>query len=158
MRADGSRYRARSRLVEGTCKIHCAPYSPPTDKNAGGPIRIRHSWYHLRLFNREGGCLAAKLRPGNVHSARGPGGIAVARDRPRIDGDGVASLESGCNEAKARFRPARNNRVNRFHRGAAAVAEKLLPPYRYAADLSYKHLGRQGHIGNSGLKAREGKP
>src|SRR5712691_4151053 len=28
--------------------------------------------YHpLRLFNREGDCLAAKLRPGNVHSAEG---------------------------------------------------------------------------------------
>jgi hypothetical protein len=28
--------------------------------------------YHpLLLFNREGGCLAAKLRPGNVHSAAG---------------------------------------------------------------------------------------
>ena len=27
------------------------------------------SWYHpLLLFNREGDCLAAKLRPGNVHS------------------------------------------------------------------------------------------
>ena len=28
--------------------------------------------YHpLQLFNREGDCLAAKLRPGNVHSAEG---------------------------------------------------------------------------------------
>jgi hypothetical protein len=28
--------------------------------------------YHpLPLFNREGDCLAAKLRPGNVHSAEG---------------------------------------------------------------------------------------
>lgn len=28
--------------------------------------------YHpLLLFNREGDCLAAKLRPGNVHSAEG---------------------------------------------------------------------------------------
>jgi hypothetical protein len=28
--------------------------------------------YHpLRLFSREGDCLAAKLRPGNIHSAEG---------------------------------------------------------------------------------------
>ena len=39
--------------------------------------------YHpLLLFNREGDCLAAKLRPGNVHSADGWGVIAAARDRP----------------------------------------------------------------------------
>ena len=25
----------------------------------------------MQLFNREGDCLAAKLRPGNVHSAKG---------------------------------------------------------------------------------------
>jgi hypothetical protein len=36
--------------------------------------------YHpLLLFNREGDCLAAKLRPGNVHSAEG-WRIAAARD------------------------------------------------------------------------------
>ena len=28
-------------------------------------------YYRLLLFNREGDCLAAKLRPGNVHSAEG---------------------------------------------------------------------------------------
>jgi hypothetical protein len=38
--------------------------------------------YHpLLLFNREGDCLAAKLRPGNVHSAEGVVGTAAARDR-----------------------------------------------------------------------------
>ncbi len=38
--------------------------------------------YHpLLLFNREGDCLAAKLRPGNVHSAADWGGRAPARDR-----------------------------------------------------------------------------
>ena len=37
--------------------------------------------YHpLLLFNREGDCLAAELRPGNVHIAEGLGGIAAARD------------------------------------------------------------------------------
>ena len=36
--------------------------------------------YHpLLLFNREGDCLAAQLRPGNVHSAEGRGVIASGR-------------------------------------------------------------------------------
>jgi len=34
--------------------------------------------YHpLLLFNREGDCLAAKLRPGNVHSAEGWGEVLL---------------------------------------------------------------------------------
>ncbi len=54
-----------------------------------------HSAYHghfestcydpLLLFNREGDCLAAKLRPGNVHSAEGwePGSADLVRqDKP----------------------------------------------------------------------------
>jgi hypothetical protein len=33
---------------------------------------LRATCYHpLLLFNREGDCLVAKLRPGNVHSADG---------------------------------------------------------------------------------------
>ena len=38
--------------------------------------------YHpLLLFNREGDCLAAKLRPGNVQQRRAVGGRAPAGDR-----------------------------------------------------------------------------
>ena len=37
--------------------------------------------YHpLLLFNRDGDCLAAQLRPGNVHSAEGWDETPVARD------------------------------------------------------------------------------
>ena len=37
--------------------------------------------YHpLLLFSREGDCLAAKLRPGNVHRCRGLGRTFAARD------------------------------------------------------------------------------
>ena len=39
---------------------------------AGGNGHFESTCYHpLLLFNREGDCLAAKLRPGNVHSAEG---------------------------------------------------------------------------------------
>jgi Transposase DDE domain group 1 len=34
-------------------------------------------YYPLLLFNREGDCLAAKLRPGNVHSAEGWDGLLL---------------------------------------------------------------------------------
>jgi hypothetical protein len=40
--------------------------------------------YHpLLLSNREGDCLAAKLRPGNVHSADGWEDMLCPPDRPR---------------------------------------------------------------------------
>ena len=36
------------------------------------PFQLSSTCYHpLLLFTREGDCLAAKLRPGNVHSAEG---------------------------------------------------------------------------------------
>ncbi len=39
--------------------------------------------YHpLLLFNREGDCLAAKLRPGNVHSAEAGSADLVRQDKP----------------------------------------------------------------------------
>ena len=45
--------------------------------------------YHpLLLFNRDGDCLAAKLRPGNVHSAEGWERVAAAGGRaPATDGE-----------------------------------------------------------------------
>ena len=46
----------RFRRIPGW-RTECAPWQP------GG--------HPLLLFNREGDCLAAKLRPGNVHSADG---------------------------------------------------------------------------------------
>ena len=48
--------------------------------------------YHpLLLFNREGDCLAAKLRPGNVHSADGWEDLLLPEiDRQQVQGKEVA--------------------------------------------------------------------
>jgi hypothetical protein len=50
------------------------------------------TWYHpLLLFNREGNCLAAKLRPGNVHSADGWEELLLPEiDRQQAQGKDVA--------------------------------------------------------------------
>jgi hypothetical protein len=50
--------------------------------------------YHpLLLFNREGDCLAAKLRPGNVHSAEGS---VTTRSQSRRGFAGQLSFPSGA--------------------------------------------------------------
>ena len=51
-------------------------------------------FHPLLLFNSEGDCLAAKLRPGNVHSAEGLGGDATAGDRAAAT-DGKGSRRPG---------------------------------------------------------------
>ncbi|MBI4465416.1 MAG: transposase [Acidobacteria bacterium] len=51
---------------------------------------LESTCYHpLLLFNRDGDCLASKLRPGNVAQRGGLGGVVAAGDRaPTTDGQG----------------------------------------------------------------------
>ena len=51
-------------------------------------------FHPLLLFNGQGDCLAAKLRPGNVHSAEGWEEVLIAGDRAAA-GDGEGSCLSG---------------------------------------------------------------
>ena len=66
--------------------------------------------YHpLLLFNREGDCLAAKLRPGNVHSAEGWEELLL----PEIERSALRSPYPAGDGSAAIFRsmPANNRRV-----------------------------------------------
>ncbi len=67
------------RIVLDMDSIEVAVYGQQEESAYNG--HFESTCYHpLLLFNREGDCLAAKLRPGKVHSAGGLGGIAAARD------------------------------------------------------------------------------
>ncbi len=87
---------AQQRIVLDMDSTEILVYGQQENSSYNG--HFESTCYHpLLLFNREGDCLAAKLRPGNVHSAEGweelllpeierqqkPGKDVVFRARPR---------------------------------------------------------------------------
>ena len=59
--------------------------------------------YHpLLLFNRQGDCLAAKLRPGNVHSADEWEELLLAGNRAATEGGQRSGVSGGCRLRQAR--------------------------------------------------------
>jgi hypothetical protein len=91
-------------------------------------LKVDFQYHPLLLFNGEGECIGAKLRPGNVHSAeewdrallpeierqQGQGKEVVFR------GDAVCALRGDTGRRKA-GRPLRPAQVRRMMRGVVRI-------------------------------------